>query len=177
VTATIWQTCPSCDSRFEQTDDPGRKRVACSRACQQAAYRARQRTSAGQRHSAGQHTGRQDWRTGHQGQRRQWAGSQRPGAGQRHHQRQDEHSGHHEQRRPPPASANGQRPGATSGDDCNHPSRHHLSFDPAGWRSHNDTAVGCMVRSTTASSSVVKASRSTSWRRRALNRSIVLAAS
>ena len=55
----------------------------------------------------------------------------------------------------------------------NHPSRHHLRVDPAGWRSHNDTAVGCIVRSITVSSSVVKASRSTSWRRRALNRSIV----
>ena len=53
MTATIWRTCPSCGSSFEQPDDPGRKRVYCSRACQQAAYRARQRTSAGQ------HTGRQ----------------------------------------------------------------------------------------------------------------------
>jgi hypothetical protein len=171
VTVTIWRSCPSCGAGFEQPDDPGRKRVYCSRACQQAAYRARQRFSAGQ------HTGRQDWRTGHQDQRRQRAGSQRPGAGQRQHQRQDEHTGHHEQRRPPPGSANGQRPGATSGYDRNYPSRHHMSFEPAGWRSHNDTAVGCMVWSTTASSSVVKASRSTSWRRRALNRSIVRAAS
>jgi hypothetical protein len=49
MTATIWRTCPSCYGSFEQPDDPGRKRVYCSRACQQAAYRARQRTSAGQR--------------------------------------------------------------------------------------------------------------------------------
>ena len=104
MTATIWRTCPSCFGSFEQPDDPGRKRVYCSRACQQAAYRARQRTSAGQR------TGRQD-------QRHQRAGSQRPGAGQRHHQRQDQHTGQREQRRPPPHSANGQRPGAGSGDD------------------------------------------------------------
>ena len=55
MTATIWRTCPSCYASFEQPDDPGRKRVYCSRACQQAAYRARQRTSAG--------TGRQDWRS------------------------------------------------------------------------------------------------------------------
>ena len=47
MTATIWQTCPSCGAGFEQPDDPGGKRVYCSRACQQAAYRARQRTSAG----------------------------------------------------------------------------------------------------------------------------------
>ncbi len=52
MTATIWRTCPSCGAGFEQPDDPGRKRVYCSRACQQAAYRARQRPSTGQ------HTGR-----------------------------------------------------------------------------------------------------------------------
>ena len=56
MTATIWRTCPSCGASFEQPDDPGRKRVYCSRSCQQAAYRARQR------HSAGQHNGRQDQR-------------------------------------------------------------------------------------------------------------------
>jgi hypothetical protein len=51
MTATIWRTCPSCGAGFEQPDDPGRKRVYCSRACQQAAHRARQRTSAGQHRS------------------------------------------------------------------------------------------------------------------------------
>jgi uncharacterized protein DUF2786 len=107
MTATIWRTCPSCFASFEQPDDPGRKRVYCSRACQQAAYRARQRTSTGQR------SGRQDWRSESQGQRRQRAGSERPGAGQR----QDRQDQQHRQRRPPPGSANGQRPGATSGDD------------------------------------------------------------
>ena len=111
MTATIWRTCPSCGGGFEQPDDPGRKRIYCSRACQQAAYRARQRTSAGQR------TGRQDWRSQSHEQRRQRAGSQRPGAGQRHHQRQDRHNQQHRQRQPPPRSANGQRPGAGSGDD------------------------------------------------------------
>jgi Protein of unknown function (DUF2786) len=111
VTATIWRTCPSCGASFEQPDDPGRKRIYCSRACQQAAYRARHRHSAGQRHSSGQQ------RTGRHEQRRQRAGSQRPGAGQRHHQRQDQHSGQRGQRRPPPHGANGQRPGAASGDD------------------------------------------------------------
>jgi hypothetical protein len=55
--ATIWRTCPSCFGSFEQPDDPGRKRVYCSRACQQAAYRARQRSGAGQR------SNRQDWRS------------------------------------------------------------------------------------------------------------------
>jgi hypothetical protein len=118
VTATIWRTCPSCGAGFEQPDDPGRKRVYCSRACQQAAYRARQRTSAGQRHSSGgQRTGRQDrrqdWRSERHEQRRQRPGSERPGSGQRHHQRGQQH----QQRRPPPHSANGQRPGAGSGDD------------------------------------------------------------
>jgi hypothetical protein len=111
VTATIWRTCPSCGASFEQPDDPGRKRVYCSRACQQAAYRARQR------HSAGQRSGRQDWRSQAHEQRRQRAGSQGPGAGQRHHQRQERQDQQHRQRRPPPHSANGQRPGATSGDD------------------------------------------------------------
>jgi hypothetical protein len=43
MTASIWRTCPSNGAGFEQPDDPGRKRVYCSRACQQAAYRARQR--------------------------------------------------------------------------------------------------------------------------------------
>jgi hypothetical protein len=112
VTATIWRTCPSCGVGFEQPDDPGRKRVYCSRACQQAAYRVRQRHSSGQ-----QRTGRQDWRSDHHEQRRQRFRSEQAGAGQRHHQRQDQHTGQREQRRPPPGSANGQRPGATSGDD------------------------------------------------------------
>jgi len=110
MTATIWRTCPSCFGSFEQPDDPGRKRVYCSRACQQAAYRARQRSSAGQR-------GRQDWRSQSHDQRRQRAGSERPGAGQRHQQRQDRQDQQHRQRRPPPHSANGHRPGAASGDD------------------------------------------------------------
>jgi Protein of unknown function (DUF2786) len=118
MTATIWRTCPSCYGSFEQPDDPGRKRVYCSRACQQAAYRARQRTSAGQRHSDGQQrTGRQDRRSERQEQRRQRAGSQRPGAGQRHQQRQERQDQKHQQRRPPPHSANGHRSGARSGDD------------------------------------------------------------
>ncbi len=44
-------------------------------------------------------------------------------------------------------------------------------------RSHSDAWVGCMVRSTTASSSALSASRSTSWRRRAANASTVRVAS
>jgi hypothetical protein len=117
VTATIWRTCPSCGASFEQPDDPGRKRVYCSRACQQAAYRARQRHS-GQRHSGGQQrTGRQDWRSQSHEQRRQRAGSDRAGAGQRQHRRQDQHTGQHQQQRPAPGSANGHRPGATSSDE------------------------------------------------------------
>jgi Protein of unknown function (DUF2786) len=107
MTATIWRTCPSCYTSFEQPDDPGRKRVYCSRACQQAAYRAGQRTSAGQ------HTGRQDQRWESHGQRRQRPGSHRPGASQR----QGSHDQQREQRRPPPHSANGQRSGCGSGDD------------------------------------------------------------
>ena len=112
MTATIWRTCPSCFGSFEQPDDPGRKRVYCSRACQQAAYRARQRHSSGQ-----QRAGRQDWRSDHQEQRRQRAGSERPGAGQRHQRRQDGQDQQHRQRRPPPGSANGHRPSATGGDE------------------------------------------------------------
>jgi hypothetical protein len=126
VTATIWRTCPSCGAGFEQPDDPGRKRVycsracqqaayRCSRACQQAAYRARQRTSAGQRSS--RQDRRQDWRSERHEQRHQRRGSERPGGGRRHDQRHDEHRQQHQQRRPPPYSANGQRPGAGSGDD------------------------------------------------------------
>jgi Protein of unknown function (DUF2786) len=111
MTATIWRTCPSCFGSFEQPDDPGRKRIYCSRACQQAAYRARQR------HSGQQRTGRQDWRSERQDQRRQRAGSQRAGAGQRHHQRQERQDQQHHQRRPPPGSANGHRPSATGGDE------------------------------------------------------------
>jgi hypothetical protein len=52
MTATIWRTCLSCGASFEQPDNSGRKRVYCSRACQQAAYRARQRHSASQRPEA-----------------------------------------------------------------------------------------------------------------------------
>lgn len=111
MTATIWRTCPSYYASFEQPDDPGRKRVYCSRACQQAAYRARQRTSAGQ------HTGDQDWRSERHEQRRQHAGAERPGAGQRQHQRQDCQDQQHRQHRPPPGSANGHRPSATGGDE------------------------------------------------------------
>jgi transposase len=44
-------------------------------------------------------------------------------------------------------------------------------------RSHSATRVGCIVSSTTASSSPVNASRSTCWRSRALNASMVRAAS
>jgi hypothetical protein len=107
-TATIWRTCPSCGASFEQPDDPGRKRVYCSRACQQAAYRARQRTSAGQRQGNGQQrTGRQQWRSDWRQQRTDPGGT---GAGQRYQWRQDQR----EQRQPPPTGANGQRPGATS---------------------------------------------------------------
>jgi hypothetical protein len=111
MTATIWRTCPSCGGGFEQPDDPGRKRIYCSRACQQAAYRARQRTGAGQR------SGRQEWRSESHQQRSQRAGSEQAGAGQRHHQRQERQDQQHRQRRPPPHSANGQRPGAKGGDE------------------------------------------------------------
>jgi hypothetical protein len=48
---------------------------------------------------------------------------------------------------------------------------------PSEGRSHSDPAVGCMVWSTTASSSAVKVSRSTSWRSRALKAAMVWAAS
>ncbi|HZC98886.1 MAG TPA: hypothetical protein VFA46_01435 [Actinomycetes bacterium] len=44
-------------------------------------------------------------------------------------------------------------------------------------RSHSDTLVGCMVCSTTPSSSADRVSRSTCWRSRALNAAIVRAAS
>jgi Protein of unknown function (DUF2786) len=112
ATATVWRTCPSCGASFGQRDDPGRKRVYCSRACQQAAYRARQRHGGGQRQGSGQHrTGRQEWRSDWQGERHQRAGTGGPGARQRQHWRQQQR----EQRQPPPGGADGQRPGASSG--------------------------------------------------------------
>ena len=111
MTATIWRAGPSCGSSFEQPDDPGRKCIYCSRACQQAAYCARQRTSAGQ-HS-GRQDQRQDWRSQSHGQRHQRPCSERPGAGQRHHQ----HTGQRDQRRRLPGNANGQWPGDASGDE------------------------------------------------------------
>ena len=112
ATATVWRTCPSCGASFGQADDPGRKRVYCSRACQQAAYRTRQRTSTGQRHDgAGQW---RQQRAGRDEQRRQRAGGQQAGAGQRQQERQDERTRQREQRRPPPSSAYGHRPRATS---------------------------------------------------------------
>ena len=118
MTATIWRTCPSCGGSFEQPDDPGRKCVYCSRACQQAAYRIRQRHNANQRQrSRQQRTGRQDWRSQSHEQRHQRAGSDRDGAGQRQHRRQDQRHEQRQQRRPPPGSADGYQPGATSGDE------------------------------------------------------------
>jgi hypothetical protein len=110
--------CPACGASFEQPDDPGRKRVYCSRACQQAAYRTRQRTSNGQRRGgAGQRQGgagqgRQQ-RQGRDEQRWQHANQQQAGAGQRQQWRHNEHT---RQRQPPPPGANGQRPGATGSD-------------------------------------------------------------
>ena len=104
ATATIWRTCPVCGAAFEQPDDPGRKRVYCSRACQQAAYRARQRAGTGQR------AGRQEWRSDWRQQRHQRAETDSDGAGQRQHWRQQQR----ERRQPPPPGANGQRPGASS---------------------------------------------------------------
>jgi hypothetical protein len=111
-TATIWRTCPVCGASFGQPDDPGRKRVYCSRACQQAAYRARQRHGGGQRQGSGQQrAGRQEWRSDWHEQRRQRDGTGGDGAGQRQRWRQQQRG----QRQPPPGGANGQRPGATSG--------------------------------------------------------------
>jgi hypothetical protein len=110
ATATIWRTCPVCGASFEQPDDPGRKRVYCSRACQQAAYRARQRQC---QYGEQQRTGRQDQRQDWHQQRHRRAGSDWAGASQRQQWRQDSR----EQRRPPPGGANGQRSGATSSDE------------------------------------------------------------
>ena len=49
---------------------------------------------------------------------RQRAGSERPGAGQRQHRRQDQRC---QQRRPPPGSANGHRPGASRNNPYHQP--------------------------------------------------------
>jgi hypothetical protein len=108
--ATIWRTCPSCGGGFEQPDDPGRTRVYCSRACQQAASRTRQRHAAGQRQASGG-----AWRQERQGrgeQRHQHAARERPGADGRQQWRHDERTRQRQQHQPPPGGANGQRPGA-----------------------------------------------------------------
>jgi predicted nucleic acid-binding Zn ribbon protein len=85
ATATIWRTCPVCGRSFEQPDDPGRKRVYCSRACQQAAYRQRQRQGAWQQRTGRQEqrSHRQEWRSDHRQERQQRAGPGGNGAGQR----------------------------------------------------------------------------------------------
>lgn len=81
-TVTIWRTCPSCDTDFEQPDDPGRKRVYCSRACQQAAYRARQRAQppAGERARRQQ---RQEDQRRQEREREQWREQQEEAQRQR----------------------------------------------------------------------------------------------
>jgi hypothetical protein len=98
ATATTWRTCPTCGASFEQPDDPGRKRVYCSRACQQAAYRARRCSGADQRHRGGQRrTGRQEWRSDWRHQRADAGGpgaGQRPGGGQQRSRRQQWRSDH-----------------------------------------------------------------------------------
>jgi hypothetical protein len=77
---------------------------------QQAAYCARQRTGAGQ------HTGRQDWRSQRHEQRRRRDSSDRPGAGQRHQQRQDRRTGQRDERsrRRTAPTASGPAPPAAS---------------------------------------------------------------
>jgi hypothetical protein len=62
MTATVWRTCPSCGASFEQPDDPGRKRVYCSRACQQAAYRTRKQHAASNGPRGGQNRNSRDGR-------------------------------------------------------------------------------------------------------------------
>ena len=113
MTATIWRTCPSCFGSFEQPDDPGRKRVYCSRACQQAAYRARQRHSSGRQRSRPPGLALESPRAAPPARRvraarRRPAPPAAPGAARTSStasagRRQD--------------SANGHRPGATGGDD------------------------------------------------------------
>jgi hypothetical protein len=110
ATATIWRTCPVCGRSFEQPDDPGRKRVYCSRACQQAAYRQRQRQAGWQ-----QRTGRQDQRDGRREWRSDWRQQRARSGGDGAGQRRSGGQRRQEQRRPPPGGANGQRPGAAGG--------------------------------------------------------------
>jgi transcription initiation factor TFIID subunit TAF12 len=93
--ATIRRTCPRCKVRFTQPDDPGRKRVYCSAACKQAAYRARQRA---QRQASQDRTWQhrqEDWTAGSQ----DWARQQR-----QEHSRQKRERTH--------AAGNGHRPSA-----------------------------------------------------------------
>jgi hypothetical protein len=50
MTATTSATqCPSCGTTFYQPDDPGKRRVYCSSACRQRAYRARGGRASGTR--------------------------------------------------------------------------------------------------------------------------------
>jgi len=128
ATTTIWRTCPVCGRSFEQPDDPGRKRVYCSRACQQAAYRARQRQAGWQQRTGrqDQRSRRQEWRSDQRQQRASGSGSgagQRQGGGQRRQANDNDEAWWQARERyqrgrasqPPPSGANGQRPGATGG--------------------------------------------------------------
>jgi endogenous inhibitor of DNA gyrase (YacG/DUF329 family) len=81
----IYRTCPTCGRRFDQPDDPGRKRRFCSDACKQAAYRARKRASEQARQRAeeeGRRRAREDARRARDRTRRTpppHAGTSRPG--------------------------------------------------------------------------------------------------
>jgi len=59
--ATIRRSCPSCHRPFTQPDDPGRKRIYCSPACKQAAYRARQRAAKQAREQRARQRADQEW--------------------------------------------------------------------------------------------------------------------
>jgi hypothetical protein len=81
----IYRTCPTCGRRFDQPDDPGRKRRFCSDACKQAASRARKRASEQARQRAeeeGRRRAREDARRARDRTRRTpppHAGTSRPG--------------------------------------------------------------------------------------------------
>ena len=84
---TIWSQCQHCGTRFEQPDDPGRKRRFCSAACKQAAYRDRKRREQEARRRAEEEAARRAREEARRRQRERarahrpppHAGSSRPG--------------------------------------------------------------------------------------------------
>jgi hypothetical protein len=107
----IRTACAYCGSRFEQPDDPSRKRQFCSAACKQAAYRARKRREQQQ---ARQRVEEEAARRAHEEARR----------------RREEQAYRTRSRRPPP-HAGASRPGPYCSACGGHRGAHTLHHDQA----------------------------------------------